>query len=93
MSGEQQSNNPSTVTDDSVLAAIVAGDRTEQQLAARFGITLHPVYPTEALHRALNALVCADLLCMRVVDRQWHYLPTRKGRQKVVAGLKLGSRR
>lgn len=81
------------ITDDSVLAAIVAGDRTEQQLAGRFGLTLHPVYPTEVLHRALNALVCADLLCMQVVDRQWHYLPTRKGREQASASRKLGSRR
>lgn len=84
------SNQPKPVTRESVLAAILAGDRTKQDVADRFGIGLSPVRdyrdqaeldrnaPARTLSAHLDALVCDDLLCMKVVDRQWHYLPTKK---------------
>ncbi|MFC4066764.1 hypothetical protein [Actinoplanes subglobosus] len=67
-----------------VLTALVAGDRTKQQLAARLGITLDPVLGISlVLDTLLTSLLCDGLLFMRVVDRQWHHLPSKKGRALV----------
>lgn len=78
MNQDKEAEQP--VTRDDVLTAIVAGDRTKRQLADRFGIELHPVYGSPALSHLLDALVCADLLCMEVVNADWHYKPTKAGR-------------
>ncbi|MEV0608154.1 hypothetical protein AB0I61_17485 [Polymorphospora rubra] len=56
------------------MAAVVAGDRTEPQIRTHLGV---PVRGT------LARLVCADLLCMKVVDAVWHYLPTKAGRAAI----------
>lgn len=70
-------SQPKPVTRESVLAAILTGDRTKQEVADRHGVSLDPIRGSwHPLSRHLTALVCADLLCMQVVDRQWHYLPT-----------------
>lgn len=77
---------------DEILNAILAGDRTEQQIADRLSIDLAPIRdyrdsseidraaPARTLRTSLNSLVCADLIFMKVVDAQWHYLPTKKAR-------------
>jgi hypothetical protein len=64
---------------DDVLAALVAGDRSRAQLAESLDVPAS----SASLAVLLNALVCDDLLCMEVVDAQWHYKPTRKGRNAV----------
>lgn len=71
-----------TPTRDDVLTAIVAGDRTQQHLAARFGIDMTPPFWSLPLWRQLLGLVCADLIYQQVVDGTWHYLPTKKGRTR-----------
>jgi hypothetical protein len=80
------------MTSESVLAGILAGDRTKQQVASRFGIDLTPISdyrdpaeevryrPAEALSDALTSLHCEGLLNMRVVGAGWHYLPTKQAR-------------
>lgn len=81
-----------TAVRDGALNAILAGDRTKQQIAGRLGIDLEPIRdyrdrseidratPAASLFASLNSLVCSDLLYMKVVDAQWHYLPTKKAR-------------
>ena len=59
------------VTLGDVLAAVVAGAHTEQQMTDRFG---HP------MRGPLTRLLCGGLLFMQVIDAQWHYKPTKKGR-------------
>lgn len=92
--------------DEAVLSAVLAGSRTEAQIAEAVGISLDDLLPavleraaasaaapTSAdlrawldLDAALGRLVCADLLCMQVVDGAWHYKPTRKARLLHAAG-------
>ncbi|MEV7228325.1 hypothetical protein AB0M79_15055 [Polymorphospora sp. NPDC051019] len=73
------------LTRNAVLAAIVAGDRTERHLADRFGIVLHPVWKSPALSGLLRDLVCDGLLYQEVAGRSWQYKPTRAGRTAVKA--------
>lgn len=75
--------NAETPTKESVLAAILAGDRTAQQVADRHGLS--GLQLPLVLQPVLGALVCADLLYMKVVDREWHHLPTRKARKAAKA--------
>ncbi len=89
-----------TVTDAAVLAAILAGRRTEPQIAEAVGIAADHLFqpvlgraraagvtvspddlaPWRSLNGALRRLLLDGLLFMRVVDAEWHYLPTRKAR-------------
>ncbi len=72
----------------SVMAAIMAGDRTEKQVANRHGIPFPTgiVWPwpreSEALWRVMNSLHCAAMLYMKVVGREWHYFPTARARRE-----------
>lgn len=65
-----------------VLAAIVAGNRTREQIAGHLDVPLHPVFGHAGLHTLLRATVCHDDTYMQVVDARWHYLPTKAGRAR-----------
>lgn len=81
------------MTRESVLAGILAGDRTKWQMAERFGIDLTPIRdyrdPSEvsryataaALTDVLRVLHCDGLLDMQVVEAEWQYTPTAKARK------------
>jgi hypothetical protein len=65
-----------------ILAAVLAGARTKEQLAQQLDMPLRPVFGNMTLSLALDGLVVRGLLCQKVVDGQWHYLPTRKAREQ-----------
>ncbi|ATO14706.1 hypothetical protein CO540_13415 [Micromonospora sp. WMMA2032] len=68
-----------------VLAAIVAGHRTREQIADHLGIPLHPVFGHAGLHTLLRATVSFDHTYEQVVDAQSHYLPTKAGRARAAS--------
>lgn len=68
-----------TVTREHILAAIVAGDRTERDLAARFGTTGH----TPGFGPDLDSLLRDGLLHIQGP----RYFPTAKGRALVAAAV------
>jgi hypothetical protein len=70
------------LTREDVLTAIVAGDRTKQQIADRFGVVEPSMSGTIGLSVLLGSLVCDDLVYMQVVDAAWHHMPTKAGRSK-----------
>lgn len=77
------------LTREDILAALVAGDRTEQEIRDRFGVRLDRLLKggDRALYHCLQSLLMDDLLVM--VDEfgtpGWLYRPTKKGRELVQA--------
>lgn len=67
---------PEGVTLGDVLAAVVAGVHTERQMADKFG---------RPLRGPLTRLLCAGLLYMQVIDAEWHYKASKKGREMAKA--------
>lgn len=73
------------------LAALLAGDRTEQEVAESLGITLPTKGSVEWVTRPLDlcnafgSLICDGLIFMRVVDGEWHYFPTQRARRDAPA--------
>ncbi|WP_213002621.1 hypothetical protein [Winogradskya consettensis] len=79
---------------DLAVQALAAGDRTRHQIAARLGIDPTPILdyrdeaelertaPAPDLDVALNGLTPRGLACMRVVDGEWRYTLTKKGRAR-----------
>ncbi|MEV1315433.1 hypothetical protein AB0J14_05030 [Micromonospora arborensis] len=80
-----QTAKPS-LTDDDLLAALVAGGGTDRQIADRLGWTEPPVYGLQLfnLRQRLLGLVGDDLAYMRWQFRRLgvDYLPTKKGRER-----------
>ena len=70
------------LNENDILAAIVAGERAKQQIADRLDVSRH----SQALWELLTRLECHGSLCMEVVNAEWHYKPTKKGRDRASAG-------